>query len=195
MTSGRLEAFSDAVIAVLITIMVLELRPPEGDTFGDLRPLVSQLLIYLLSFVYLAIYWNNHHHLLQVVERINGAVLWANMNLLFWLSLFPFTTAWMAEHNHARETAPVAAYGLVQLAAGAAYFLLTRALLSVHSVDSRLAHALGRDWKGKLSVVGYVLGVAVSFVAPLVAIGVYVAVAIVWLVPDRRIERLTPNEA
>jgi uncharacterized membrane protein len=192
---GRLEAFSDAVIAVLITIMVLELRPPEGDTFADLTPLVSELLIYLLSFVYLAIYWNNHHHLLQVVERINGAVLWANMNLLFWLSLFPFTTAWMAEHGNAGETAPVAAYGLVQLAAGIAYFILTRALLGVHSIDSQLAHALGRDWKGKLSVIGYAVGVAVAFVAPYVALGVYVAVAVVWLVPDRRIERVTPNEA
>jgi TMEM175 potassium channel family protein len=194
-TSGRLEAFSDAVIAVLITIMVLELRPPEGDAFSDLKRLVPQLLIYLLSFVYLAIYWNNHHHLLQVVERINGAVLWANMHLLFWLSLFPFATAWIGEHGNARETAPVAVYGIVQLGAGIAYFILTRALLSVHSVDSQLAHALGRDWKGKLSVVGYMVGVAVSFVAPFVALGVYVAVAVVWLVPDRRIERVRPNEA
>jgi uncharacterized membrane protein len=192
---GRLEAFSDAVIAILMTIMVLELRPPEGDTFRDLETLVPNLLIYLLSFVYLAIYWNNHHHLLQVVERINGAALWANMNLLFWLSLFPFTTAWMAEHGNAGETAPVATYGLVQLAAGIAYYLLTRALLAVHSVDSHLAHALGRDWKGKLSVVAYAVGVAVAFVAPYVALGVYVAVAVGWLVPDRRIERVTPNEA
>jgi uncharacterized membrane protein len=195
MTRGRLEAFSDAVIAVLITIMVLELRPPEGDTFHDLEGLVPQLLVYLLSFVYLAIYWNNHHHLLQVVERINGAVLWANMHLLFWLSLFPFTTAWIGEHGNAHETAPVATYGIVQLGAGIAYFILTRALLSVHSVDSQLAHALGRDWKGKLSVVGYMVGVAVAFVAPFVALGIYVAVAVVWLVPDRRIERVTPNEA
>jgi uncharacterized membrane protein len=192
---GRLEAFSDAVIAILMTIMVLELRPPEGDSFSDLEGLVPHLLIYLLSFVYLGIYWNNHHHLLQVVERVNGAVLWANMHLLFWLSLFPFTTAWMAEHGNASETAPVAAYGFVQLGAGIAYFILTRALLSLHSVDSQLAHALGRDWKGKLSVVGYLVGIAVAFVAPYAALGVYVAVAVVWLVPDRRIERVAPNEA
>ena len=197
MSSGRLEAFSDGVIAVLITIMVLELRPPEGSTFNDLREahLIPQLLVYLLSFVYLAIYWNNHHHLLQVVERINGAVLWANMHLLFWLSLFPFTTAWMAEKGNPGHTAPVATYGIVQLGAGAAYFVLTRALLSVHSIDSQLAQALGRDWKGKLSVVGYMVGIAIAFVAPYVALGVYVAVAVVWLVPDRRIERVTPNDA
>jgi uncharacterized membrane protein len=194
-TSGRLEAFSDAVIAVLITIMVLDLRPPHGDTFHDLREsnLVPQLLVYLLSFVYLAIYWNNHHHLLQVVERINGAVLWANMGLLFWLSLFPFTTAWMSEHP--RASAPVAAYGIVQLGAGVAYFVLTRVLLAVHSSDSRLANALGRDWKGKLSVVAYAVGVTLAFVEPWLALGIYVAVAVVWLVPDRRIERVTPNEA
>jgi uncharacterized membrane protein len=193
-TSGRLEAFSDGVIAVLITIMVLELRPPDGDTFADLKHLVPKLLIYLLSFVYLAIYWNNHHHLLKVVERIDGTVLWANMHLLFWLSLFPFTTAWIGEHGNAGETAPVATYGIVQLGAGIAYFILTRALLSVHSADSQLAHALGRDWKGKLSVVGYVVGVAVAFVAPYVALGIYVSVAVVWLVPDRRIERITPRD-
>ncbi len=191
-SSGRLEAFSDAVIAVLITIMVLDLRPPNGDTFRDLGPLVSNLLVYLLSFVYLAIYWNNHHHLLQVVERINGAVLWANMHLLFWLSLVPFATAWMADAGSA--TAPVASYGIVQLGAGIAYVLLTRALLAVHSVDSRLAQALGRDWKGKLSVVAYAVGVALAFVEPWLGIAIYIAVAVVWLVPDRRIERVTPNE-
>jgi TMEM175 potassium channel family protein len=190
---GRLEAFSDAVIAVLITIMVLELRPPAGGTFRDVdHQLVASLLIYVLSFVYLAIYWNNHHHLLQVVERINGAVLWANMNLLFWLSLVPFTTAWIGDAGSA--TAPVATYGIVQLAAGTAYFILTRTLLAVHSVDSALARALGRDWKGKLSVVAYAVGVAAAFVAPWVALGIYVAVAVVWLVPDRRIERVTPDE-
>jgi len=195
-TSGRLEAFSDGVIAVLITIMVLDLRAPEHvDTFGGLREhhFVPMLLVYILSFVYLAIYWNNHHHLLQVVERINGTVLWANMHLLFWLSLVPFTTQWMSAHP--RASAPVAAYGIVQLGAGVAYFLLTRALLAVHSGDTRLAHALGRDWKGKLSVVAYAVGVGLAFVEPWLAIGIYIAVAIVWLIPDRRIERVTPGEA
>jgi uncharacterized membrane protein len=193
--SGRLEAFSDAVIAVLITIMVLDLRAPEHvDTFNGLRQdhFVAKLLVYMLSFVYLAIYWNNHHHLLQVVERINGGVLWANMHLLFWLSLVPFTTQWMSAAP--RANAPVASYGIVQLGAAIAYFVLTRALLSVHSADSRLARALGRDWKGKLSAVAYAVGVGLAFVEPWIAIGIYIAVAVVWLVPDRRIERVTPRE-
>jgi uncharacterized membrane protein len=194
-SSGRLEAFSDGVIAVLITIMVLDLRPPpHADTFADLKQhFVPSLLVYILSFVYLAIYWNNHHHLLQVVERINGAVLWANMHLLFWLSLVPVTTEWMSAN--ARASAPVAAYGIVQLGAGVAYFLLTRALLAVHPADSRLAQALGRDWKGKLSVVAYAVGVSLAFVEPWLGIAIYIAVAVVWLVPDRRIERVTPSEA
>jgi uncharacterized membrane protein len=195
-SSGRLEAFSDAVIAVLITIMVLDLHAPaHAKTFRDLgkTSFVPTLLVYILSFAYLAIYWNNHHHLLQVVERINGAVLWANMHLLFWLSLVPFATQWMSEEP--RANAPVAAYGIVQLGAGVAYFLLTRALLAVHSVDSRLAQALGRDWKGKLSVVAYAVGVALAFVEPWFGIAIYIAVAVVWLVPDRRIERVSPTEA
>ena len=195
MGKTRLEAFSDGVIAIIITIMVLEMKVPHETTFDALRPLGHVFFAYVLSFLYVAIYWNNHHHLLQVVERINGAVLWANMHLLFWLSLFPFTTAWMAEKGNPGHTAPVATYGIVQLGAGAAYFVLTRALLSVHSIDSQLAQALGRDWKGKLSVVGYMVGIAIAFVAPYVALGVYVAVAVVWLVPDRRIERVTPNDA
>jgi uncharacterized membrane protein len=193
-TSGRLEAFSDGVIAVLITIMVLDLRAPEhAETFRALgKDFIPKLLVYILSFVYLAIYWNNHHHLFQVVERINGAVLWANMALLFWLSLVPFTTQWMSQEPRAH--APVAAYGIVQLGAGVAYFVLTRALLAVHTSDTKLAQALGRDWKGKLSVVAYAVGVALAFVEPWLAIGIYIAVAIVWLVPDRRIERVAPTE-
>ena len=189
MTKGRLEAFSDGVIAILITIMVLELRPPEGSELSDLRPLVPTLLAYVLSFVFLAIYWNNHHHLMHVVEHIDGGVLWANMHLLFWLSLTPFATAWMGEH--ASDTAPVATYGVVLLGAAIAYFVLTRALLRVHDPSSNLAVALGRDWKGKLSVVAYAAGIALAAVSTWLAIGIYVAVAVTWLVPDRRITRVT----
>jgi uncharacterized membrane protein len=189
MSKGRLEAFSDAVIAILVTIMVLDLRPPSGHGFDDLGPLLPKLLVYLLSFTFLAIYWNNHHHLMQVVERIDGRVLWANMALLFWLSLTPAATAWLGPNTHA--TAPVVVYGIVLLGAAIAYFILARTLSAVHTPDSQLAVALGKDWKGKLSVVAYVVGIAVAFVEPWAAIGIYVAVAIVWLVPDRRIERLT----
>src|SRR5574341_589416 len=187
MTRNRLEAFSDGVIAILITIMVLELRPPAGTSLGDLAPIAPRLLSYLLSFVFVAIYWNNHHHLLHVVERVDGRVLWANLHLLFWLSLTPFVTAWMGEHHAAPLT--VAAYGAVLLAAAIAYFILTRALLALHPSDSRLARALGADWKGKASVLAYASAVGLSFVERWVAIAIYVAVALVWLVPDRRIER------
>jgi len=188
---GRLEAFSDGVIAVLITIMVLDLRPPAGSSFSDLRPLVSKLLVYVLSFVFLAIYWNNHHHLMHAVERISGRVLWANAHLLFWLSLTPAATDWMG--SHARDRAPVVVYGVVLLGSAVAYFVLTRALLAVHQPGSTLAVAIGADWKGKLSAIAYVAGIVCAFVAPLLAIAVYVAVAIVWLVPDRRIERVMPE--
>jgi len=186
---GRLEAFSDGVIAILVTIMVLDLRPPAGDSFADLRPLVPKLLIYVLSFAMLAIYWNNHHHLMQVVERIDGRVLWANMGLLFCLSLTPVATSWLGPHWH--STGPVLAYGLVLLAAAIAYTILTVQLLRIHAPDSRLAVAIGQDWKGKLSLVAYVLAVLAALIAPLAAIAIYVGVAIVWLVPDRRIERVT----
>jgi len=188
MTKGRLEAFTDGVIAILITIMVLELHVPEGPHLSDLRPQVPTLLSYLLSFVFLAIYWNNHHHLMQVVERVDGAVLWANMHLLFWLSLIPWVTVWMG-HN-ARQHAPVAVYGVVLLASGVAYLVLTRALLRLHAPDSRLALALGADWKGKLSALAYVVAVALAAVSTWVAFAVYVAVAIVWLVPDPRMSRV-----
>ncbi len=187
MTRNRLEAFSDGVIAILITIMVLELRPPGGTALADLVPLAPRFLSYLLSFVFLAIYWNNHHHLLHVVERVDGRVLWANMHLLVWLSLVHFVTAWMGEH-HAAPVA-VAAYGVVLLAAAVAYFILTRTLLALHPPESRLARALGADWKGKASVLAYVAAVALAFAERWIAIGVYVAVALLWLVPDRRIER------
>ena len=188
MTKSRLEAFSDGVIAILITIMVLELRPPEGSRLADLGPLVPTLLAYLLSFVFVAIYWNNHHHLMHVVERINGAVMWANMGLLFWLSLTPFATAWMGEN--VRDPAPVAIYGVVLLGAAIAYFILCRVLLALHEPTSPLAIALGRDWKGKLSAVAYAVAIAAAPLSTWISLAIYVAVAVVWVVPDRRISRV-----
>jgi len=187
----RLEAFSDAVIAIALTIMVLELRPPHGSGFGALDHLVPKLLVYVLSFVMLAIYWNNHHHLFQVVGRVNGSVLWANMFLLFWLSLIPAATAWVGEHPTA--SAPVAVWGIVFFGAALAYFLLTRALLAVPGADSQLAEAIGRDWKGKLSAVAYAVAIPLALFLPVASLGIYVAVAIVWLVPDRRMERVTAD--
>jgi TMEM175 potassium channel family protein len=187
-TTGRLEAFTDAVIAIVMTIMVLDLRPPAGHGFSSLGHLLSKLLVYALSFTFLAIYWNNHHHLMHVVQRIDSRVLWANMGLLFSLSLTPAATAWLGLHPG--DTAPVVVYGLVLLLSAVAYFLLTRALLALHPPDSLLAVAIGSDRKGRFSAIAYVVGVAVAFVVPYVAIAIYVAVAIVWLVPDRRITRV-----
>jgi uncharacterized membrane protein len=187
MTRTRLEAFSDGVVAILITIMVLELRPPDGTALGDLAPLAPKILSYVLSFVFLAIYWNNHHHLLHAVERVNGRVLWANAHLLFWLSLTPFVTAWMGEHGAAPAT--VAAYGAVLLASAIAYYLLTRALLHLHGPESALASALRSERKERLSVVAYVIAIPLAWANRWAAIGIYVAVAIAWFVPDLRIER------
>ena len=187
MTRNRLEAFSDGVVAILITIMVLELRPPQGATLADLGPLLPKILSYVLSFVFLAIYWNNHHHLLHAVQRVDGRVLWANVHLLFWLSLIPFVTAWMGEHGAAPWT--VAAYGAVQLLSAVAYFLLTLTLRRLHGQDSALARALGADWKGKASLVAYAVAIPLAFPARWAAIAVYVGVVLVWLVPDPRIER------
>ncbi len=192
MSRGRLEAFSDGVIAVVITIMVLDLRAPSGHAFGDLRPLLPKLLAYVLSFVFLAIYWNNHHHLMHVVERINGGVLWANAHLLFWLSLTPAATAWLGGYPH--DSAPVAVYGVVLFGSALAYGILTRALLALHAPDSRLARALGSDRKGNLSAAAYLVAIAAAFVEPWVSIAVYVAVALVWFVPDRRIVRSATRE-
>jgi len=187
MTRNRLEAFSDGVIAILITIMVLELRPPAGHDLRDLAPLLPRLASYLLSFVFLAIYWNNHHHLMHAVERVNGRVLWANVHLLFWLSLVPVATAWM--NDASGVPTPVAIYGVVLLLSGAAYFLLTRALLALHGPETRLAAALGADWKGKISLLAYLAAVPLAYVSIWLAISIYVAVAVLWWVPDRRIER------
>src|SRR5205814_7440133 len=187
MNKGRLEAFSDGVIAIIITIMVLELKAPHGADVATLGPLIPVFLSYVLSFVLIAIYWNNHHHLFQAARRVNGAILWANSHLLFWLSLVPFVTAWMGDNHFA--SLPVALYGFVLLCAGCAYFILTRALLAHHGVDSTLAKALGSDFKGKLSVVFYAAAIPLAFVHPGISCSLYVLVALIWLVPDRRIER------
>jgi uncharacterized membrane protein len=187
MGKGRLEAFSDGVLAIIITIMVLELRVPHGTELAALRPLVSVLLSYLLSFIYLGIYWNNHHHLLHVTRRVTGAILWANLHLLFWLSLVPFVTAWMGENRFA--SIPTALYGGVLLMAALAYWILQRQILRAEGSRSLLATALGRDIKGKLSPLLYVLAIGAAFVHPGIADGVYVLVALMWLIPDRRIER------
>jgi uncharacterized membrane protein len=187
MGKGRLEAFSDAVLAIIITIMVLELRVPHEVDFAALRPLVPVLLSYVLSFVYLGIYWNNHHHLLHVTRRVTGATLWANLHLLFWLSLVPFVSAWMGE-NHLAST-PTALYGVVLLMAAIAYLILQRQILRVEGPQSILAVAVGRDVKGKLSPFLYVLGIGAAYVDAGIADVVYALVAFMWLIPDRRIER------
>jgi uncharacterized membrane protein len=187
MSKNRLEAFSDGVIAILITIMVLELPKPEGTTWQALRADLPVLLAYALSFVYLGIYWNNHHHMLAAVHRVNGAALWANLNLLFWLSLVPFTTAWMSEQNF--PVVPAAAYGVVLLVAAVSYTVLQGALLRIEGDQSLLREAIGRDVKGKLSPLLYCLGIGLSFVGAGLGLTVYVAVALMWFVPDRRVER------
>jgi TMEM175 potassium channel family protein len=187
MSKARLEAFSDGVVAIIITIMVLELHAPDHATWAALLPLWPVFLSYVLSFIYLGIYWNNHHHLLQAIKHVDGRVLWANMHLLFWLSLIPFATAWMGQNQFGAQ--PVALYGVVLLLSGVAYFILTKALLALHGHDSVLAAALGRDFKGKISPAFYLVAIPLSFVAPWIACALYVLVAIMWLVPDRRIEK------
>ncbi len=187
MGKGRLEAFSDGVIAIIITIMVLEIKVPHGSDFKALRPLLPIFLSYVLSFIYLGIYWNNHHHLLQATRQINGRILWANLHLLFWLSLIPFVTGWMGENHFA--ALPVALYGTVLLLAAIAYFILSRTLISSHGKDSPLAIALGKDFKGKISIVIYAVAIPLAFVNSWFACAFYVLVAIMWLIPDRRIEK------
>ncbi len=188
MTKGRLEAFSDGVIAVIITIMVLEMKVPHGVDAAALRPVIPVFLSYVLSFVFIGIYWNNHHHMFHAVHHVNGAVLWANLHLLFWLSLAPFVTGWMGENHFA--AVPVAGYGSVLLGAACAYFILTRVLLRIHARDSTLAKALGRDFKGKISVLIYVAAIPLAFVQPYISCALYVIVAAIWLYPDRRFETL-----
>lgn len=188
MSKGRLEAFTDAVMAVIITILVLEMKVPHGEDTGALVPLVPVFLSYVLSFVFIGLYWNNHHNMFHCVDMVNGKVLWANLHLLFWLSLVPFVTGWMNENHFAALT--VAAYGVVLLCAGIAYFILTRALLQIHGKDSKLARGLGRDFKGKISVVIYLAAIPLAFVNPWIAGALYVAVAAIWLCPDPRFERL-----
>jgi len=186
MSKGRLEAFSDGVIAILITIMVLELKVPEGTEWSALVPLIPVLLTYLLSFVFLGIYWNNHHHMLQAAHRINGKVLWANLHLLFWLSLVPFVTGWMGENHFA--PLPTAVYGFVLLMAAVAFTILQSVLVAEQGPDSRLAAALGGDTKGRLSLALYMAAIPLAFVNEWISDAVYVAVALIWLVPDPRIE-------
>jgi uncharacterized membrane protein len=186
MSKTRLEAFSDAVIAILITIMVLELRVPHGASLEALRPLLPVFLTYVLSFIFLGIYWNNHHHMFQLCERINGRILWANLHLLFWLSMVPFTTGWMGE-NHLAPL-PTAVYGLVLLLAAVAWTILQTAIIAHHGPDSRLALAVGTDVKGKLSAALYVLAIPLAFVAQWLAVALYVFVAFMWFIPDRRFE-------
>jgi len=188
MGKNRLEAFSDGVLAIIITIMVLELKVPHGDDFSALRPLMPVLLSYVLSFVYLGIYWNNHHHMLHATQRVTGGILWANLHLLFWLSLFPFVTGWMGENHFAQ--APLALYGIVLLMAAIAYWILQHTIIASQGESSLLARAVGRDIKGKLSPFLYAIAILTAFIEQWIAGGIYVFVALMWLVPDRRIERV-----
>lgn len=191
MSKGRLEAFSDGVIAILITIMVLELHVPEGTDLAALLPLVPVFMSYSLSFVVLGIYWNNHHHLFQAAKQVDGRVLWANLHLLFWLSLLPFATGWMGEHNFA--AVPIIIYGVILVCAAIAYNILAYSLVALHGRDSVLARALGSDFKGKLSIGLYLLALPLAFINSWLSFGLYVLVAVIWFVPDRRIEKsLTP---
>ena len=188
MNKERLTAFSDGVIAIIITIMVLELKVPHGASLAALVGLVPVFLSYVLSFVFVAIYWNNHHHLLHAAKRVNGAILWATMHLLFWLSLIPFSTGWMGENDFAEL--PVAVYGVSMLMPAIAYYVLTGCIVRANGADRRLAEALGRDVKGKISPLIYLTAIPLSYISPWIANGLYVLVALIWLVPDRRIERV-----
>jgi uncharacterized membrane protein len=194
MEKNRIEAFSDGVFAIIITIMVLDLKVPNAKDYADpssmtaLKPLLPVFLTYSLSFVYLGIYWNNHHHLLKAARRVNGTMMWANLHLLFWLSLFPFVTGWMGENHF--QSAPTAVYGTVFLLAGAAYFILQGIIMRQHSPDSKLVRAFGKDWKGKSSVIGYALGIALAFYQSWISCVIYFGVAMMWFIPDRRIEKV-----
>ena len=191
MKKSRMEAFSDGVFAIIITIMVLEMKVPHGVELNSLVPIIPIFLSYVLSFVFLAIYWNNHHHLCQAIEKVNGNILWANIHLLFWLSLIPFVTAWMGENNFA--SVPVALYGVILLLDAIAYYILTIVLKAHHDKDSKLVKALGNDFKGKISVVIYFVAIPLAFLHSLIAASLYILVALMWLVPDKRFERIINN--
>jgi uncharacterized membrane protein len=193
MHTGRMEAFSDGVIAIIITIMVLELKVPHGIDLAALRPMIPGFLGYILSFAYVGIYWNNHHHLLQACEHVSGGMLWANLNLLFWLSLFPITTAWVGENPTA--SAPTAAYGVILLLAALSYMLLQQAIIATQGSRSLVRQAVGGDWKGKLSPVAYAVGIVAAWWSPGLAQVLYLAVALLWLVPDRRIESVVSQRS
>lgn len=193
MQKGRLEAFSDGVFAIIITIMVLELRPPEAWELKALLPLIPTFLSYLLSFIYVAIYWNNHHHMLQLTGRVSGTILWANMHLLFWLSLVPFVTGWLGNTGFA--SAPLAVYGIILFLAAIAYYILERSILKENGQDSPLAKALGRGWKERMSPVLYLTGIISAFFSPAISAGFYVLVALLWLIPDKRIEKSFHNQS
>lgn len=190
MSKGRLEAFSDAVLAVIITIMVLDIKAPDSNELKSLWHLWPKFLSYILSFTYIAIYWNNHHHMMHAVNRVSGSVLWTNVHLLFWLSLVPFATAWMSEHG---SLWPVVVYGFVLLMAGIAYYFLAHCLANIHGKDSDFAQAIGDDWKGKVSVVIYVAAIALCFVDPAIGYVLYFLVAAMWFIPDKRFEKKMPG--
>lgn len=187
MKKGRLEAFSDGVVAIIITIMVLELHVPHGDSFHDLQPLLPVFISYILSFVYVGIYWNNHHHMIYAVDRINGSILWANLNLLFWLSLIPFVTSWMGENHFSKW--PVILYGCALIMNGFSYNILCRLLIREAGPDSTLAQLMDKDWKGRTSVIIYAIAIGLSFLNSWLGFGLYVVVAVMWFIPDRRIEK------
>ena len=191
MRTGRLEAFSDGVIAIIITIMVLEMKVPHGDSLDELLPVLPVFLSYVLSFVYVGIYWNNHHHMLHTCTTVTGAMLWANLHLLFWLSLFPFATGWMGENHF--TAVPTALYGMVLLMAAIAYYVLQQAIIRAQGPDSILKKAIGRDWKGKLSPVLYIAAIAATRYSPWIAEAIFVVAALIWLIPDRRIEKILPS--
>ena len=189
---GRLEAFSDGVIAIIITIMVLEMKVPHGDTLESIKPLIPVMLSYVLSFIYVGIYWNNHHHMMQIVKSVNGAILWANLHLLFWLSLIPFVTGWLGENHFALW--PVICYGFVLMMSGTAYFILVKSLIHHHGKNSLVAAAFGNDWKGKISVILYAIALAVAFYSTIISLALYVVVACIWFVPDKRVEKRVVDE-
>lgn len=187
MNKGRLEAFSDGVLAIIITIMVLEIKVPHGVQFNDLKPLIPVFLSYILSFIYIGIYWNNHHHMMQTVSKVSGGILWANLHLLFWLSLVPFVTGWVGENSFSKE--PLGLYGVVLLMAAIAYLILQTRIIKSQGENSLLAEAVGKDYKGKASPILYILGIVFSWFSPWMAGGMYVLVALIWLIPDKRIEK------